>query len=96
MAKYNCSPGHPLDMLAEECAELIQAIMKLRRFGPEGAPGYTGTKPRDEIIRECGDVLVSVDRLVHFNLTTADELEAAKRIKWARLCELFGEETDNG
>jgi NTP pyrophosphatase (non-canonical NTP hydrolase) len=78
-------------MLAEECAELIQAVMKLRRFGQDGAPGYEGVKPREEVIREIGDILVCVDRLVHFKLVATEELERAKKRKRERLFELFGE-----
>lgn len=89
--KYNCHPGEPLDMLAEECAELIQAIMKHRRFGPSGAPGYTGTKPTEDIKREVGDVLCSIERLIESRFMSEDEALFARGQKRARLYELFGE-----
>lgn len=94
MAKYNCAPGDPLDMLVEECAELIQAAMKLRRFGPDGATGYTGTKPRDEIKREVGDVLAAVDRLIASGFMTTTEAVTAARKKHERIYELFGAKSD--
>ena len=94
MSKYNCSPGEPLDVLAEECAELIQAIMKLYRFGPNGAPGYSGEKPREEIKREVGDVLAAIDRLIQSGFMNRGEALSACAAKHDRIEELFG--ADNG
>jgi len=85
VSKYDCAPGDPLDMLAEECAELIQACMKLRRFGPDGAPGYAGTKPRDEIKREIGDVLCAVERLIESGFMSEGEARIARDNKRARI-----------
>jgi hypothetical protein len=91
MSKYSCSPGDPLDMLAEECAELIQALMKFRRFGADGAPGYTGMTPREEIRREVGDVLCSIDRLIVSGFMSKGEAILACANKHERIKELFGE-----
>lgn len=88
MPKYDCKMGDPLDMLVEECAEVIQAAMKARRFGLDGAPGYTGIKPREEIVNEIGDVLACIELLqcgTGFLFVHADELEAAKQEKLAKI-----------
>lgn len=87
--KYDCEMGDPLDMLAEECAEVIQAIMKARRFGMDGAPGYTGIKPRDEIVKELGDVLACIDLLPQRLRLNSGELEARKLEKLAKIRAYF-------
>ena len=92
MPKYDCDMGDPLDMLVEECAEVIQAAMKARRFGLNGAPGYAGIKPREEIVKEIGDVLACIE-LMQFGVGSvflyASELEEAKQAKLAKIREYF-------
>lgn len=89
--KYNCDPGHPLAILAEECAELIQAIMKLQRFGPGGAPGFIGVNPQREIVREMGDVFWAIRYAVSKGMLTQAELLVALADKERRVKELFGD-----
>ena len=55
--------GTPEDQLIEECAELIQAIMKARRFGYFNTHPDTGTTNLDLIKREMDDV---VQRLTNY------------------------------
>lgn len=84
--------GDPLDMLVEECSEVIKAVMKARRFGFTGAPGYTGIKPFEEIVKEVGDVLACIDLLcagyTKPQFALGDFLEA-KEIKLAKLTAYF-------
>lgn len=90
--KYDCEMGDPLDMLAEECAEVIQAIMKARRFSLDGAPSYTGIRPREEIVKEIGDVLACIELLMAGYgtvLLNGAELDAAKNAKLAKISEYF-------
>lgn len=92
MPKYDCDMGDPLDMLVEECAEVIQAAMKARRFGLSGAPGYTGVKPREEIVKEIGDVLACIEMMQSgrgFLFLYPGELEAAKQAKLTKIREYF-------
>ncbi|MGR3177280.1 MAG: MazG nucleotide pyrophosphohydrolase domain-containing protein [Candidatus Anammoxibacter sp.] len=55
-----------LDLLAEECAEVIQAIMKAKRFGLyDKFEGYNkGRSNENAILREIGDVLAIIDLLI--------------------------------
>ena len=55
--------GTPEDQLIEECAELIQAVMKARRFGYFNTHPETGTTNFDLIKREMDDV---VQRLTNY------------------------------
>lgn len=91
MTKYNCSAGNVIDMLTEECAEVIQACMKANRFGLDGAPGYTGIKPREEINKELGDVLACIELIKREKgLSITDEsLQEAKNAKLVKLARYF-------
>lgn len=51
-----------LDVLIEECAEVIQAATKIKRFGWDRYhPGYGFN--RTELAREIGDVMGVIDAL---------------------------------
>lgn len=58
--------GEPLTCLAEECAEVIQAIMKIQRFGIDSINPYTGKSAKDalglEIVDLCERIL-EVDKI---------------------------------
>lgn len=89
MSKYNVPMGDPFDVLAEECGELIQELMKRRRFGDQGIATYQGTKPRENIIREMGDVLALIRIIVNTGYVSWQQLDAAAITKYSRLNELF-------
>ena len=82
-----------LDILQEECAEVIQAISKCRRFGldTEYANG-TGTQ-REHLVQELGDVSLLIELLHAHQLFTQEELLAAQRhksqklTKWSKIYE---------
>jgi hypothetical protein len=93
MPIYDVPMGDPLDMLVEECAEVVQEAMKIRRFGMEGTKEWAARgedPPRKRLIQEVGDVLVIVDILLAHRVFTIEQLNAAKARKSDRLCELFG------
>lgn len=72
-----------LDLLAEECAEVIQAIMKIKRFGIDDK--YTdGRTGKDALLDEIGDVLCVLDYM-KINEEGADRIEAAKNNKVHKL-----------
>jgi NTP pyrophosphatase (non-canonical NTP hydrolase) len=74
-----------LDMLQEECAEIIQNISKCRRFGMENV--YlkgTGTQ-REQLVQEIGDVMLLVELLQAQQVFTEKELHDAKILKGAKL-----------
>lgn len=74
-----------LDILQEECAEVIQNISKCRRFGLENQ--YlkdTGTQ-RDQLAKEIGDVMAMIELLKEHGVITQQELDLAKRNKFVKL-----------
>lgn len=90
MPKYNVGPGDPLSMLMEECAEVVQAGCKIKRFH-EHVEGMKSPEARRlHLIQEIGDVFVSVDRCVDEGLFTYQEIDVAAERKLVRLKELFG------
>lgn len=89
-----CSPKvkEILDILQEECAEVIQAISKCRRFGMEESYKDGGTQ-REHLIQELGDVTLLVELLRAHQLFTETELheaqlrKAQKLTKWSKIYE---------
>ena len=73
-----------LDILQEECAELIVEISKCRRFGMDSVHYKTGVKHADQLAQEAGDVLALIDILVAqgiLDTTTLDQAKIAKTTK---------------
>lgn len=75
-------PGDPLDILAEECAEVIQSIMKLRRFGDRRGN-------RDRFVQEMGDLAFAIDLALGSGAIAGSELRKAKAAKKKRFAALF-------
>ena len=76
-----------LDILQEECAEVIQAISKCRRFGMENTYSKgTGTQ-REHLVQELGDVTLLIELLHAHQLYTEKELKEAQRKKSQKLIE---------
>ena len=74
-----------MDILQEECAEVIQAVSKVSRFGIDNyKPGKPKTN-REHLEEEIGDVLAMVDIMVEFSVISLDNLEVAKRAKIEKL-----------
>lgn len=92
--KYpNAKIGDPLDLLIEECAEIIKEVSKAHRFtldGDEYVTEHGNPPPRLRILTEIGDLLFILDVLVDRGLFTRQEYENARRAKFARMYELFG------
>jgi NTP pyrophosphatase (non-canonical NTP hydrolase) len=74
-----------LDILQEECAEVIVEISKCRRFGLDSYHYKTGVKHRDMLEMEIGDVLAMVDILIEHNFIDQDKLIQAKENKRNKL-----------
>lgn len=74
-----------MGILQEECAEVIQAISKCRRFGldNEYVKG-TGTQ-RENLTQEIGDVVLLIELLLAYNVFTEAELHQAKINKSIKL-----------
>jgi hypothetical protein len=57
-----------LTLLAEECAEVIQAVCKIQRHGYESHHPDGGPDNRDALSKEVGDVMAAIRLMV-----TADD-----------------------
>ena len=74
-----------LDILQEECAEVIQAVSKCRRFGIEEVHLKSGRTQREELVQELGDVTLLIELLKSHELFTEEELHNAALKKSAKL-----------
>ena len=73
-----------MDILQEECAEVIQAVSKISRFGLDNVkPGKPKTN-REHLEEELGDMLAMIDILQELDIvswTNIDKAAEAKREK---------------
>ena len=72
-------------VLQEECAEVIQAVSKINRFGMQGE--WQGVTNRQSLITEIGDVLAIIKVLMEetdINITERD-IETAIEAKLKKL-----------
>ena len=77
-----------MSVLQEECAEVIQAVSKINRFGMHGE--WQGVTNKQSLVTEIGDVLAIIKVLMHetdINITE-DDLEVAISAKLKKL-EIF-------
>ena len=51
------------DILIEECAEVIQVVSKVKRFGIDSEIGVFDETNRDRLEQEIGDLLTMIDLL---------------------------------
>ncbi len=74
-----------MDILQEECAEVIQAVSKISRFGLDNfKPGKPKTN-REHLEEELGDMLAMIDILMVNEVVSWSNLHAAKRAKIEKL-----------
>ena len=74
-----------MDILQEECAEVIQAVSKISRFGIDNyKPGKPKTN-REHLEEELGDMLAMIDILTEMNVVSWDNMEIAKQAKIEKL-----------
>ena len=74
-----------LDILQEECAEVIQSISKCRRFGIEESYKKGKGTQREHLVQELGDVSLLIELLHAYQLFTEAELNQAKLNKAKKL-----------
>lgn len=74
-----------MDILQEECAEVIQAVSKIRRFGYETRWPEEGPTNRYHLETEIGDLLAMVDILVERNIVSDTNLNLARQRKKEKL-----------
>jgi NTP pyrophosphatase (non-canonical NTP hydrolase) len=74
-----------MDILQEECAEVIQAVSKISRFGIDNfKPGKPKTN-REHLEEELGDMLAMIDIMLEKNVISLANLESAKKAKIEKL-----------
>lgn len=82
-----------LDILQEECGEVIVEVSKCRRFGMDSLHYKTGIKHSTMLETEVADVLALVDILIDqgvLDLATLDIAKDAKKEKlkkWSKIYE---------
>jgi NTP pyrophosphatase (non-canonical NTP hydrolase) len=74
-----------LGILQEECAEVIQEVSKIRRFGLDTLHYKSGIKHSTMLEMEVGDVLALIDILVEQGILDRDGLEVATENKKHKL-----------
>ena len=85
-----------MDILQEECAEVIQIVSKIRRFGIDETHLKSGLTNRQMLCEEVGDVLCLIDLLREFQILDGASIQAAvrnKRKKLEQWSNIFKEET---
>ncbi len=73
-----------LDILQEECGELIVSASKVRRFGLDNSYKDGGTQ-REHLLQEAGDVMLLIDLLIDNGVFTREELAQASQKKKDKL-----------
>lgn len=81
----NSKTDEVMNILSEECAEVVQAVSKINRFGLDNyKPGKPKTN-REHLEEELGDVLAMVDILLEQGVVTRQSLDVAKANKIEKL-----------
>ena len=74
-----------MDILQEECAEVIQAVSKIRRFGIDNhKPGKPKTN-REHLEEELGDLYAMIDILQELDIVSWTNIERAAEAKREKL-----------
>lgn len=74
-----------LDILQEECAEVIVEVSKCRRFGLSSTHYKTGLMHDKMLQNEVGDLLAMIDILIEQGLLDPEGLAEAKQAKKEKL-----------
>lgn len=74
-----------LDILQEECAELIQIISKCKRFGIDTIHLKANIPNRQRLVEEIGDVICMLELLEEHNLIDPEQVKEAKLAKREKL-----------
>lgn len=85
MKQVNDHQEECLNILQEECAEVIQAASKIKRFGVVGKPIVTTLTNLESLELELGDLLALIDLTRDSLGLTIEGIEKAKVNKMNRL-----------
>ena len=92
----NSKINEVMDILQEECAEVIQIVSKIRRFGIDEIHLKRGMSNREMLCEEVGDVLCMVELLRELEIIDDTSIQSAvqnKRKKLEQWSTIFKEET---
>lgn len=87
----NNTETEALVILQEECAEVVQVISKIHRFGMDGKYGDKTNKQR--LVQELGDVFALVAYLIERGVIDEDSITSAaekKQNKLKKFSKLYG------
>ena len=74
-----------MDILQEECAEVIQAVSKISRFGLDNLkPGKSKTN-REHLEEELGNMMAMVEILQELDIVSFTNIERAAEAKREKL-----------
>ena len=74
-----------MDILQEECAEVIQAVSKISRFGLDNLkPGKPKTN-REHLEEELGDLYAMIEILQELDIERAAEAKREKLKIWSNI-----------
>ena len=83
--KMDSQTKEVMDILQEECAEVIQAISKISRFGLDNLkPGKPKTN-REHLEEELGDMMAMVEILQELDIVSFTNIERAAEAKREKL-----------
>jgi len=81
----NSKEKEVMDILQEECAEVIQAVSKISRFGLDNLkPGKPKTN-RDHVEEELGELYAMIEILQELNVVSWTNIEKAAEAKREKL-----------
>jgi NTP pyrophosphatase (non-canonical NTP hydrolase) len=81
----NAKEKEVMDITQEECAEVIQAISKISRFGIDNfKPGKPKTN-REHLEEELGDLYAMIEILQDMNVVSWSNIEKAAEAKKEKL-----------
>jgi NTP pyrophosphatase (non-canonical NTP hydrolase) len=81
----NAQEKEVMDILQEECAEVIQAVSKISRFGIDNyKPGKPKTN-REHLEEELGDMMAMIDILQEMDIVSYSNIERAQAAKIEKL-----------
>lgn len=78
-----------LTILAEECAEIVVAVSKIKRFGKSSV--YDNETALDRLEKELGDLTCMIDLLQQYDMVSFSKIEeysaqkAEKLKQWSNL-----------
>jgi NTP pyrophosphatase (non-canonical NTP hydrolase) len=74
-----------LALLSEECAEVIQCVTKIIRFGYDSHKPSTGVGNKDHLELELGDLTAIIDIMIDSKDISAETLKQANLNKLIRI-----------